>query len=189
MTQVPSDGAVVAQVLAGDAEAFGVLVERYQDEMTAYANYMTASLDDGADVVQESFVRAFRSLGKCREPERFRAWLFRIVSNQAKSLLSRRTRWPDSSMSTMSMSDTQRESPASDPTPHEAVESEELRRRVRAALQAVSEEQREALVLFYLHDMGIAEVARALGVSEAAVKMRLHRGRTALLSELEGLAP
>lgn len=183
MTQVPTDGAVVARILDGDAEAFGVLVERHQDEMTAYARYMTGSLDDAADIVQESFVRAFRALGQCREPERFKGWLFRIVSNQCKSFLTRRKRRPDDPFTDVDV-----EHVASETTPHDAAETADVRRKVHEALQHISEEQREALVLFYLHQLDLAEVAEVLSVSDAAVKMRLHRGRNALLEELKGLA-
>ena len=182
MRQGLSDSAVVRAVLRGDVEAFGLLVDRYQDEFTAYAKQMTGSLDEAADVVQESFVRAYRSLATCREPARFKGWLFRIVSNQCKTHMARRKRrrtTPLSSMEPMSV-------PAEGSADRTA-EANDLRRELKRALEALTDEQREAVILKYLHGLSLEEMADVLSATVPAIKMRLKRGREALRAELEGV--
>src|SRR5712691_5266061 len=86
----PSDAEVVARVLGGDREAFGLIVRRYESGLMRFATRVLGGRDAGADAVAESFVRAYRHLASCREPARLRTWLYRIVSNRCKSHLTRR---------------------------------------------------------------------------------------------------
>lgn len=181
MHESPSDAEVIERVLAGDAEAFGVLVDRYLDEFTAYARYMTGSADEAADVVQESLVRAYKALRRCKEPERFKAWLFRIVSNQCRTQLARRRRRRQESLSRVD------NMPGGDRS-DAAVESSEVRRKVHEALQQLPVEQREALVLKYVHGKTLPEMAELLSVTLSALKMRLLRGREALREKLNEVA-
>lgn len=178
----PSDADVVAQVLAGDREAFSLLVDRYQDEFTAYARRMTGSVDDAADIVQDSFVRAYSSLARCRDPAKFKGWLFRIVTNQCKTHLSKRSRrktWPMSSVKPLAV-------PA-EGTPQDEAEARDMRRKLHEALRALTDEQREALILKYLHGLSLDEIAELLSATVPAVKMRLKRGREALRAQLDGV--
>lgn len=182
MAESPTDAQVVKRVLDGEVEAFAILVRRYQQEFTAYAKYMTGNADDASDVVQEGLVRAYERLDSCQDPGRFKGWLFQIISNEAKMHLRRQRR-----RRTEPMTSTSNRPAVSAHDPAADAEREELRRQVHAALQTLSVEQREALVLRYLHGMSLEEVAGLLDVSIPAVKMRLKRGRTALKTELEGV--
>jgi len=176
----PNDADLIARVLAGDAERFGILVDRYQNEFATYAAHVTGSEDDAADVIQDSFVRAYQSLRRCREPENFKGWLFRIVSNQCKTHVarhaSRRAEPLESLASAAAPDDPERDAVTGD-----------LRQRVQQALSRLPEDQREALILKYVQDLGVSEIAAMLTVSISALKMRLLRGRQALLRELEGV--
>lgn len=183
MDESPTDAQVVSRVLNGDVEAFAILVRRYQQEFTAYARYMTGNADDASDIVQDGMVRAFERLDSCHDPRRFKGWLFQIISNRAKMHLRQRRQRKTEPMSAMSSL-----AAVSDSDPAADAEREERRRRVHAALQVLTVDQREALVLRYLHDMSLEEVAGVLDVSIPAVKMRLGRGRAALKVELEGVA-
>src|SRR5213595_1060769 len=87
----PPDAEVVALGLAGDTEAFGVVIRRYEAGLLRFATRMLGSRDAAADAVAESFVRAYRHLASCREPARLRTWLYRIVTNRCKSHLVRRS--------------------------------------------------------------------------------------------------
>src|SRR6266550_4135952 len=87
----PPDAEVVALVLAGDTEAFGIVIRRYEAGLLRFATRMLGSRDAAADAVAESFVRAYRHLASCREPTRLRTWLYRIVTNRCKSHLVRRS--------------------------------------------------------------------------------------------------
>jgi RNA polymerase sigma-70 factor (ECF subfamily) len=180
MNEGPSDGEVIARVLGGDSEAFGLLVDRYQAECAAFATHVTGSPDEAADVVQESFVRAYRALRRCRDRERFKGWLFRIVSNQCKTHLAR---WKRRRPAPLSAASHVASGDASDVE----TDAAELRRAVQGALEELSLDQREALVLRYAHGMTLPEMADVLGVSVPALKMRLSRGRDALREKLAGL--
>jgi RNA polymerase sigma-70 factor (ECF subfamily) len=169
------DEALVAGVLAGDRGAFGILVERYQDRMLAYARYMGFDEPEARDVVQDAFVRAFRHLRRCGDPRRFAGWLFKIVSNvcrTAGSNAARRSTEPLDAHGPSLVSQ--------DGLPDEEVERKWLKVQVRRALDRVASDQREALVLMYLQGHSVNEIAELTGASISAVKMRLKRGREAL---------
>jgi len=180
MVDNTSDAAVVARVLGGDVEAFALLVDRYQDEFTAYATHMTGHADEAADIVQESLVRAYRSLRRCGDPTRFKGWLFRIVSNQCKTHVTRRKRRKKDRLEDL---------PEEIPSSHEAdaaARKAELRGQLQTALDQLPADQREALVLKYIQEFSLLEMTELLGASPSALKIRLKRGREALRVELEG---
>lgn len=178
-----SDGALVARVRSGDRQAFGVLVERHQDRMLAYVRYMGFSGADALDVVQDAFVRAFRHLGRCRDPDRFDGWLFRIVSNQCRTAGRQRSR------RRIEPIEAHKSNLASDaPGPQRHAEASQVRERVREALDRLPAEQREAMVLMYLEGHSVAEISEMTGASLSAIKMRLKRGRDRLQTELASLS-
>ena len=100
-----SDAALVARTLGGDLTAYAGLMARYRDKFGRYAFHMLGNREDAQEALQDSFVRAYRSLASCRQPERFGAWLFRIVVNRCRTVRRRlqrdrgstpisRTMWP-----------------------------------------------------------------------------------------------
>ena len=175
-----SDAAIVARVLSGQTDAFGVLVTRYQDSLLAYVRHM--GFDDAAahDVVQDGFVRAFRHLRRCGDPERFDGWLFRIVSNQCRTVATKRARRRVEALDAHAA-----RLEADGPDPEALTEASQLRDRVSSALGALPLDQREAIVLMYLHGYSVKDIAERTEASVSAVKMRLKRGRDALKGELE----
>jgi RNA polymerase sigma-70 factor (ECF subfamily) len=86
------DAIIVAEVLAGDTEAYACLVNRYQNEYFRFAVRMLGGRDDADEALQSAFLRAFRALAQCREPERFGAWLYQIVANECRSKATMRAR-------------------------------------------------------------------------------------------------
>ncbi len=178
MGDSPTDAEVIARVLNGDTDAFGLLVDRYQNEFAGYAKYMTGSMEEAADVIQESLVRAFRALRRCHDRANFKGWLFRIVSNQCKTHLKRRRRRPTEPLSE------EHQSPQDIGSEAEAAD---VRRRVHQALQELPTDQREALVLKYVEGLSLPEMTQQLKASASALKMRLLRGRAALREKLEGV--
>src|SRR6266513_4286686 len=87
-----SDAALVCRVQAGDTGAYADLVARYRDRLGRYALHMLGNREDAEEVLQDAFVRAYRSLARCEDPERFGAWLFRILVNRCLTLGARRGR-------------------------------------------------------------------------------------------------
>ena len=84
-----SDAALVARTLGGDLTAYAGLMARYRDRFGRYAFHMLGNREDAQEALQDSFVRAYRSLASCRQPERFSAWLFRIVVNRCRTVRRR----------------------------------------------------------------------------------------------------
>src|SRR5260370_26661337 len=134
----PPDAEVVARVLGGDAEAFSLIVRRYEASLLRFAARMLGSNGDAEDAVAESFVRAYRHLASCREPARLRTWLYRIVANRCKSHLARRPR------ADISLDDAP---PVADPADNEAaLERAEQPGPAHRALLQLSPEKRAAFV-------------------------------------------
>src|ERR687891_2436616 len=84
-----SDAELVARTLGGDLNAYAALMARYRDKFGRYAFHMLGNREDAQEALQDSFVRAYRGLGSCRQPERFGAWLFRIVVNRCRTVRRR----------------------------------------------------------------------------------------------------
>jgi RNA polymerase sigma-70 factor (ECF subfamily) len=173
----PLDADVVARVLAGDGEAFGIIIRRYEAGLLRYATRMLGSADAAADAVSEGLVRAYRHLASCRDPRRLRSWLYRIVGNRCRSHLARR------SSSDVSLEDAP---PLVDGTDTEAAaERAEQLALVERALATLSPEKREAFLLKHVEGMSYEEMAAATGERIPTLKMRVHRARTALLEALK----
>src|SRR5258706_15014399 len=87
-----SDAALVRRVQTGDTGAYADLVARYRDRLGRYALHMLGNREDAEEVLQDAFVRAYRSLARCEDPDRFGAWLFRILVNRIRTAGARRAR-------------------------------------------------------------------------------------------------
>jgi RNA polymerase sigma-70 factor (ECF subfamily) len=171
------DAAVVARVLGGDVEAFGLLIARYEPGLLRFSTRILGSADAAADAVAEGLVRAYRHLASCREPARFRTWVYRIVANRCKSHLARRP------LGDVSLDDV---TPPADPTDNEAtLERDEQLALVGQALATLSPEKREAFVLKHVEGMSYDEMAAVTGARIPTLKMRVHRAREALLEALK----
>ena len=177
-----SDADIVAEVLAGNRAAFGGLVDRYQDQMMAYAVHMGLDRDDAADVVQDGMIRAFRHLARCGDPDRFAGWLFRIVANVCRTRLTQAAK-----VRTVEIHGLESGLPADGKGPAAFAEASAMRLEVSAALSRVPPDQREALILKYLQGLSLSEMTTLTGASPSALKMRLKRGREALRVELAPL--
>ena len=173
----PSDPEVVARVLGGDQEAFGLIIRRYEADLLRFAAGMLGSRDAAEDAVAESLVRAYRHLGGLNAPARLRTWLYRIVANRCKSHLARR---PARELSL------DEAPPVADPADTEAsLERAEQVARVQRALAELSPEKREAFVLKHVEGLSYQEMAAVTGERIPTLKMRVHRAREALLQALE----
>lgn len=174
----PSDGEAVRRVLAGDPESFRVLVARYRQQYSRYAVLQVGDPDAAADAMQEAFIRAWDSLESCRDPDRFGPWFFRILTNQCHTARTRRRPTQDV---------TAIELPARERT-DEALERSELADQLEAALQKLTDDQREAFILKHVDGRSYEEMAELLGLGVDALKMRVYRAREAL-REMMGEAP
>src|SRR2546423_69271 len=162
----PPDAEVVALVLAGNTEAFGIVIRRYEAGLLRFATRMRGSRDAAADAVAESFVRAYRHLASCREPTRLRTWLYRIVTNRCKSHLVRR------SVADVPLDDAP---PVADPADTEAdLERADQLLLVERALAELSPDKREAFVLKHVEGLSYEEMATVTGERIPTLKMRVR---------------
>lgn len=162
-----SDAVIVARVVRGDVEAFAVLVERYRDRYARYAFHMLGNRQDAEEALQDAFTRAYRSLARCEDPERFGAWLFRILVNRCRTLGARRGRRSRTFVvDETALLEASEEHPAD-----RAAWREEIDR----ALQQLRTEQREAFLLKYVEEIGYDEMSQMTGVGVSALKMRVLR--------------
>lgn len=166
---------MVACVLQGDVESYAVLVERYRRAFGRYAAAVCGDPDLAADAMQEAFIRAYDALARCREPARFGAWFFRILTNQCRNHRDRRRdHLPLEAVRA--------------PAPQradDAVSVAEIRAAIADALDRLAPAQREAFVLRHLDDRSYGEMARLLGEREDTLRMRVHRAREAVRARLE----
>ena len=177
-----SDEALVRRVLGGEVDAFGVLVDRYQDRMMRYVRHMGFTGPEAEDLVQDAFVRGFRHLKRCGDPSRFGGWLFRIVSNLCKTAGRKKA-----ARVTVTDHDGIGRIPGGGGSPEDHAEARAVQEKVREALETLPEDMREALVLMYLEGMSVNGIVDLTGASPSAVKMRLKRGRDALKDQLAPL--
>jgi RNA polymerase sigma-70 factor (ECF subfamily) len=179
--QNDSDAAVVARVLAGDSGAYAILVARYRAQYGRYAVRMLGSREDAEEAMQDAFVRAYRSLAKCDDPERFGPWFFRILANRCRTAGTRRGRRERTFVS----DDIALHSASEDHPADRTAWREELER----ALQRLDADQREAFLLKHVEELGYEDMAVITGVGVSALKMRVKRAcerlRT-LLHEVQG---
>ncbi|MGB2757104.1 MAG: RNA polymerase sigma factor [Acidimicrobiia bacterium] len=161
----------------GDRAAFDELVRRSLTASYALATRLVGH-DDAADVVQDAYIRAWRSIKKFRGDSAFRTWMYRIVANTALTHRSRRKRFRESSLEAMG----DRADPGSaQPELHIAWDTE----RIAAAVDRLPDGLRAALVLHDVYEFETEEVARTLDISNGAVRVRLHRARAIVRQHLE----
>ncbi|MGQ0650489.1 MAG: RNA polymerase sigma factor [Gemmatimonadaceae bacterium] len=179
--QNDDDAVIVARVLAGESAAYATLVARYRAQFGRYAVRMLGTREDAEEALQDAFVRAYRSLAKCDDPERFGSWLFRILANRCRTTGTRRGRREK----TFVRDEVALLGAAHDHPAEQAAWREEIQR----ALMLLDADQREAFLLKHVEDLGYEEMAEITGVGVSALKMRVKRAcerLRALLQEVHG---
>ena len=181
---------VLVRLRAGEAGAYEQLVRNYVGRLMAVAHRILGNEADAADAVQDAFLALFRSLEGFRGNCRISTWLHRVVTNAALMQLRSRARKPECSVEDLVpvyFEDGHRidPRPAWHESPDEGLLREESRRMVQENISRLPEDSRNVLLLRDIQQVGTAEAAEQLDVSEAAVKTRLHRARQALRKLLE----
>jgi len=183
--QQRGDAELIMLVRSGDKEAFGELVERYEPMVRRIAFGVMAQEDWVQEITQEAFLAAYLSLDHLREPERFKAWLYSIVLNVARTSLKERKQNPLSLESLIGGMHCDLV-PLSEAfvDPQEVAEEQELHRLLLDAVQALSEKERATTLLFYYEQLSLQEIASIQGISVTAVKSRLFKARNHLRRHL-----
>jgi RNA polymerase sigma-70 factor (ECF subfamily) len=139
---------------------------RYRADLGRYAYHMLGDRLDAEEALQDAFLRAYRSLATCSQPDRFGAWLFAILVNRCRTARSRR--WRRERMLSA-------EPVAEVAAPMDSAESLAWREEIRQALGRLGVEQREAFLLKHVEGMSYEEMATLTGVRESALRMRVKR--------------
>ncbi|MGE5589789.1 MAG: RNA polymerase sigma factor [Bacillota bacterium] len=179
MRDAERDDEAIRRCLAGDREAFGELVERYKRPLYAVAYRLLGDPGLAEDAVQETFLRAYRALGRFRQGDPLAPWLYRIATNLCHDLGRNRAR------QTPGLDDDQVERQA-DPgdQPDEVLARRETQRRVREAVAALPEKYRVLVVMAHQQGMTYEAICQATGEPLTIVKNRLYRARQMLKDRL-----
>jgi RNA polymerase sigma-70 factor (ECF subfamily) len=181
-----ADQAVVEKARSGDGEAFRVLVERHSRSLFRLSFRMTGNESDAEDVVQETFLRAYRQLGKFDGRASFGTWLYRIAANCALDLVRARQRRSEQAPADDG-GDLLLSVASADPRPDRLAMSDQVRRRVAEAMAELSPAERTAFVLRHFEGMCMEDVSRALGCQTGAAKHSVFRAVQKLRRALEPL--
>lgn len=171
------DEYLVLAAQAGSRQAFGALVTRWSPRLLRHASRSLGNAEAAADAVQETWASAVRTLGRLQDPARFGPWIYEIATRKCidamrRAIRGRRLRTRAAIESAVNGAE----------APPPATAGLDL----TAAIRRLPVEQRLAVSLHYGEDLGIEEVAHAMGVSPGTIKSRLHHARRALKRHLEG---
>ena len=186
-----SDSVAVARVRAGDGDAYRVLVDRHSRSVFRLAYRMTGNEQDSEDVVQETFLRAYKQLHRWEARSSFGTWLYRIAANYSLDLMRRRKRHGEVTMNDSGPDDDALEMaqalPSTDAGPERLLFSDRVQACVTGALNELSQQERTAFVLRHFEGQSIDEISAALGLSGNAAKHSIFRAVQKLRRALEPL--
>jgi RNA polymerase sigma-70 factor (ECF subfamily) len=183
---------LVRKAAGGDRDAMEQLLLQAQEVAFRFSFLVCGHAQDAEDVMQEALLKTYRYVGRIRQPEAFRTWLYRTVRN---ACLMKRRRRADEPAHIVSIEEgvpkggggftaVDLEDPGK--TPDEAAMNNWLGQRLRTALNALPPSYRVIVFLREMEGLSTREVAKVTGISEANVKTRLHRARAILREQLEG---
>ncbi len=181
-----TDEELVASSLAGDPSAFDLLVLRWDRKIQGAIYRLMGSEEEVRDLCQEAFFKAYRGLGGFKGEARFSSWLYQIALNLCRDRMRRRRGRVIVSLDALE-ADAQGQILRDETSTHDLVEARDLQQRVRAAVMALPDDQREVIVLKEYEGLTFQEIAEVLGLPVSTVKTRLYRGldrmRERLVSE------
>ena len=184
----PNEAEIIERVCGGEPEAFYELVRPYERMVYATAISVAKNPADAEEIAQEAILKAFSNICRFRAESKFSTWLLQITYNEARMKLKKSRRHLYESI------DDQRQNKKGDywprdyadwrPIPSELLEQSEIRKAVQNAINSLSPNHRNVLVLRDVQHLSMKEITAILGISEASVKSRLHRARLVLRDSL-----
>jgi RNA polymerase sigma-70 factor (ECF subfamily) len=185
-----SDSVAVARVKAGDGDAYRALVERHSRSVFRLAFRMTGNEQDAEDVVQETFLRAYKQLHRYEARASFGTWLYRIASNYSLDLVRSRKRHPQTALEPSpgdEGANIANAIPSDAPGPDRLLFGDEVQKTVASTLDTLSRQERTAFVLRHFEGQSIEEIGATLGLSGNATKHSIFRAVQKLRRALEPL--
>ena len=187
------DAALVERVKQGDVRAFEMLVIKYQRRIERLIGRMVRDVDLVPDIAQETFIRAYRALPQFRGDSAFYTWLYRIAVNTAKKALVDLKRDPLVTDAALAGSDDDDETsrrtlePSDMATPDALLASKEIAATVNAAIEALSDDLRQAITLREIEGLSYEEIADVMNCPIGTVRSRIFRAREAIALRLRPL--
>ena len=181
---------LVAEVRAGNTEAFEYFVHQYQPKITRIAYRLLRDLGEADCAAQESFLRAWQNINEFREGSTFETWLTRICINWCKDRLKRRrvVLYFHQAPSTDAGEDGPRDTVTHPgPSPERGAQSREIRERLRAAIESLSPRQKTVFTLKHFEELSIPEIAELVGLDTGTVKSHLFRAAQKIRERLREL--
>ena len=168
------DAELVRRIRGGETALFELVMRRYNQRLFRVLRALLRDEAEAEDVLQDAYVRAYAHLGQLEQPERLASWLTHIAVHEAKARLRRRGRIAEVKEGPL------RAVPSPSSDPEQAALGKQLQRVLVSAIDDLPVGYRTVFVLRDVEGMSTAEVSESLGLSEQAVKMRLHRARGVL---------
>ncbi len=179
-----SDGEILSEVAGGDVEAYGKLVHRYRGRLYNFVFRFVGDPETAEDIVQETFLRAFRKRTEYKAIANFPTWLFTIAGNLAKSELRRRKRWRLFSVDRDEESDTGLDLPDESFRPDTVTESSITDVQIQRAIDTLSDNYRQVVLLRDVDGLSYQEVSEIVNCPVGTVKSRVSRARMKLQQKL-----
>ena len=179
-----SDEQVVTRVLAGDTALYELLMRRHNQRLYRVARAILRDDAEAEDVMQDAYVRAFRSLASFEGRAKFSTWLTRIAAHEALARVRRRARFQSLDASDPSSGDFMNSVPSSDPSPEQESYGRELSSVIERAVLSLPDEYRLVFMLRDIEGMSTEETAQSLSLTPENVKVRLHRAHAKLRKQL-----
>jgi RNA polymerase sigma-70 factor (ECF subfamily) len=188
-----ADAPLIERAKRGDQRAFEMLVVKYQRRIERLVGRMVRDADLVADIAQETFIRAYRALPQFRGESAFYTWLYRIAVNTAKKALVELKRDPVVTESALASRESEDETSRVEhelshgETPEAVLASKEIAATVNAAVDALSEDLRQAITLREIEGLSYEEIAEAMNCPIGTVRSRIFRAREAIAERLRPL--
>jgi RNA polymerase sigma-70 factor (ECF subfamily) len=193
MNAAEADALLIARIKQGDVKAFEMLVVKYQRRIERLIGRMVRDVDLVPDIAQETFIRAYRAIPQFRGESAFYTWLYRIAVNTAKKALVELKRDPLISEAAFSLSDDGDETSRVEnelshgETPEAVMATKEIAATVNAAIDALSEDLRQAITLREIEGLSYEEIAEVMNCPIGTVRSRIFRAREAIAEKLRPL--
>ena len=177
-----TDIEIIRIVLAGNTEMYSLLVNRYKNKVFSLAYAIVSNREDAEEIAQDAFVKAFKGLPSFKERSSFSTWMYRIVVNTAlnKKKLKK--------LVTVEATDQIKQN---EPLDFESLtaylKTDDQKKFIRMALDALNEQEKLCLTLFYLNELSVKEIQEITRISESNIKVLLLRGRKHLHEQLKKL--
>lgn len=184
------DLALVLRVQQGDKQAFNLLASKYHRRLARLLTRLLKNQEDIEDVIQESFIKAYRAIGNFRGESAFYTWIYRIAINSAKNLLVTQSRRPSTISDTQdSENETFEDNSALSniDTPESLVQTRQIGEAVNQAMIALPDDLRDAIVMREIDGLSYEEIAAAMGCPIGTVRSRIFRAREAISEKIKPL--